>query len=67
MKFHSKNVCFFIFEQWMHNSIFFSGKKPIPYQRGGDFLDGHWIFFKILLFGNVLWTTTRSLMAIEKL
>jgi hypothetical protein len=25
----------------MHNNILFLGKKPLPYQRGGDFIDGH--------------------------
>jgi hypothetical protein len=23
------------------------GKKPLPYQRGGDFIDGHCIIFSI--------------------
>jgi len=36
-------------------------KKPLPYQRGGDFIDGHCIFFfNFLLFGNVLWTTNMK-------
>jgi hypothetical protein len=34
--------------------IFFWEKRPLPYQRGGDFIDGHWInFYKKNLFGNV--------------
>jgi hypothetical protein len=47
MKFHSKNVFFAFILQWMHNNILFLGKKPLPYQRGGDFIDGHYITFSI--------------------
>jgi hypothetical protein len=29
----------------MHNKILFLAKKPLPYQRGRDFIDGHCIIF----------------------
>jgi hypothetical protein len=36
----------------------FKGKKPLPYQRGTYFINGHYIiFFNFLFFGNVSWTT----------
>jgi hypothetical protein len=31
----------------MHNNILFLGKKPLPYTRGGDFINGHYIIFSI--------------------
>jgi len=30
----------------MRNNIFLK-EKPLPYQRGGDFIDGHCIIFSI--------------------
>jgi hypothetical protein len=27
----------------MHNNVLFLRKKPLPYQRGGDFINGHCI------------------------
>jgi hypothetical protein len=32
----------------MHNNIFFLGKKPLQYQRGGDFIDGHYITYGLI-------------------
>jgi hypothetical protein len=47
--------------------ISFFRKKPILYQRGGNFIDGHCIFFSLFLFGNVSWIPKWGLMAIEKM
>jgi hypothetical protein len=33
----------------MHNNIYILGKIPLPYQRWGDFMDGHCIIFSIFL------------------
>jgi len=43
-------------------------KKPLPYQRGGDFIDGHYIIFSIF-FCLVLFhePQTWGPMAVEKL
>jgi hypothetical protein len=30
--------------------MLFLGKKPTPYQRKGDFIDGHYIIFSIFFF-----------------
>jgi hypothetical protein len=34
----------------MHNNIDFWKKKQLPYQRGGDFIDGNCIIFSIFFF-----------------
>jgi hypothetical protein len=35
----------------------FQGKKSLPYEKGGDFIDGNSIIFLVfILLGNVLWT-----------
>ncbi len=47
--------------------ISFLRKKPILYQRGGNFINGHCIFFSLFLFGNVSWIPKWGLMAIEKM
>jgi len=45
---------FFIFEQQLHNNIFFLEKKLGPYKKGRDFIDGHCIIFSMFfLFDNV--------------
>jgi hypothetical protein len=31
----------------MHNTNNFLRRKPLPSQRGGDFIDGHYIIFPI--------------------
>jgi hypothetical protein len=32
----------------------FTEKKSLPYQRGRDFIDGHWmIFIYLFIFGNI--------------
>jgi hypothetical protein len=62
-------MCFLHFlKQWMNNNIFLLGKKSLPYQRGGDFINGHCIVFSIS-FCSVMFheLQTWSPMAIEKL
>ncbi len=39
----------------MHNIILFLGGKPLPYQRGGDFINEITVFFNFLLINNVSW------------
>jgi hypothetical protein len=52
----------------MHNNILFLGKKPPPYQRGEDFIDGHCIIFSIFFFFVMFHELlTWGLMAVEKL
>ncbi len=49
-----KKCVFFAFLNNKCIIIIFKRKKPLPYQRKGDFIDGHWIFFFFFfLFGNV--------------
>jgi hypothetical protein len=31
----------------MHNNIYILGKKPLPYKKGGDFVDDYCIIFSI--------------------
>jgi hypothetical protein len=52
----------------MHNNFFLKEKKPLPYQRQGDFIDGHYnifsIFFCLVMFHE---SQTWNPIAIEKL
>jgi len=41
-----KKCVFFAFLNNKCIIIFFLGKKPLPFQRRGDFIDGHYIFFQ---------------------
>jgi hypothetical protein len=51
----------------MHDK-FFLGKKPLPYQKGGNFIYGHYIIFSIFFCFILFYEPqTLSLMAIEKL
>jgi hypothetical protein len=51
----------------VHNN-FFKGKKTLPYERGGDIIDGHCIIFSIF-FCLVMFHEQQTCgpMAIEKL
>ncbi len=40
----------------MHNNVLFLRKKPLPYQRGGDFINGHCIIIILKKeFGKFSW------------
>jgi hypothetical protein len=48
--------------------VFFLGKKPLPYEKGGDFINGFHIIFSI--FKNLVMfhdTQIGGLMVVEKM
>jgi hypothetical protein len=52
----------------MHNNIFFYEKKPLPYWKWGDFIDGYHIIFSIFFCLIMFYEPqTWNLMAVEKL
>jgi hypothetical protein len=52
----------------MHNNILFLERNPLPYQRGGDFIDGCCIIFSIFFFLLMFYEPqTWGPMAVEKL
>jgi hypothetical protein len=60
-----------VFFAFLHNKciiITFLGKNPLPYQRGGDFIDGYCIIFSIFFCLVMFYEPqTWGPMAIEKL
>jgi hypothetical protein len=52
----------------MHNNILFLERNPLPYQRGGDFIDGCCIIFSIFFFLLMFYEPqTWGPMSVEKL
>jgi hypothetical protein len=48
MKIHLRIFLYLKNYQCMHNNIFFK-ERPLPYQRGGNFINGHYITIFLFL------------------